>query len=278
VNQCGTFVTFRHGAFDENTFYCATCSGWFAINPNTAIPSDKGFDDDDDLMEKRKHAEDPQVLMQHIPDEGKMYSARNSQQQPQQRAKLDRIGVPNEEEERLHQRNYPPIRDMKQMPTPKEIMKGLNEYVIGQRNVKVALSVGVYNHYKRIFVAEAHAAEQKLRMDENENRLPNHHHHPHGFEHGGPTMLADMNLTQFGRTTLVSPTNPLPPATKIVENNNHDQSHKAYCEAPDIEENNINDPDFARDVEDCEIDKSNIMLLGPTGSGTSFFLWYNVFM
>jgi hypothetical protein len=29
------------------------------------------------------------------------------------------------------------------MPTPREIMKGLNEYVIGQRNVKVALAVGV---------------------------------------------------------------------------------------------------------------------------------------
>ena len=27
------------------------------------------------------------------------------------------------------------------------------------------------------------------------------------------------------------------------------------------------DSDFGSDVEDCEIDKSNIMLLGPTGSG-----------
>ena len=46
----------------------------------------------------------------------------------------------------------PPV---KRMPTPREIRRGLNSYVIGQSNVKVALSVGVYNHYKRIFVAEA---------------------------------------------------------------------------------------------------------------------------
>ena len=51
----------------------------------------------------------------------------------------------------------PPV---KRMPTPREIRGGLDEYVIGQSNVKVALSVGVYNHYKRIFVAEAQAAAE----------------------------------------------------------------------------------------------------------------------
>ena len=38
-----------------------------------------------------------------------------------------------------------------QLPTPKEIKDVLDQYVIGQEAAKVALSVSVYNHYKRIY-------------------------------------------------------------------------------------------------------------------------------
>jgi endopeptidase Clp ATP-binding regulatory subunit ClpX len=36
------------------------------------------------------------------------------------------------------------------MPTPYEMMMQLNDNVVGQEQVKVALTVGVYNHYKRL--------------------------------------------------------------------------------------------------------------------------------
>ena len=51
-----------------------------------------------------------------------------------------------EDEERYA---VPEIPD--EIPTPKEIRAILDQYVIGQDEAKVALSVAVYNHYKRIF-------------------------------------------------------------------------------------------------------------------------------
>ena len=44
-----------------------------------------------------------------------------------------------------------PERDAQvEMPTPAEIKKVLDDYVIGQEEAKKTLSVAVYNHYKRI--------------------------------------------------------------------------------------------------------------------------------
>ena len=37
------------------------------------------------------------------------------------------------------------------LPTPHEIKERLDQYVIGQDEAKIALSVAVYNHYKRIY-------------------------------------------------------------------------------------------------------------------------------
>lgn len=41
--------------------------------------------------------------------------------------------------------------DTTSLPKPKEMMEVLNNYVIGQEKAKKALSVAVYNHYKRIY-------------------------------------------------------------------------------------------------------------------------------
>ncbi len=46
------------------------------------------------------------------------------------------------------------------LPTPREILAVLDQYVIGQSQAKRALSVSVYNHYKRIRLSQAQAKVQ----------------------------------------------------------------------------------------------------------------------
>ena len=53
------------------------------------------------------------------------------------------------------------------LPRPKEIKAMLDEYVIGQENAKLALSVAVYNHYKRILTLdEAEGARRGSKKSE----------------------------------------------------------------------------------------------------------------
>jgi ATP-dependent Clp protease ATP-binding subunit ClpX len=245
-------VTFRHGDFDENTFYCAACSGWFVIKPENTIMGRNGnragtLLDQPPQTKKAPPSEDPQILMQHIPEEAKIYASRQRARDASESSEERSRGAEREEEE--HPRAAP-----KRMPTPREIMRGLNEYVIGQRNVKVALSVGVYNHYKRIFVSESQAEQRRQVAEaggEDMGFFP-----VGGGTNPDVTSLTDLNLGQFGSAEI-----------------SKEEGKPGYCEAPDI--NSITDCDFARDVEDCEIEKSNIMLLGPTGSGKTLLVRIN---
>lgn len=66
--KCGTHVTFRHGDFEENTFYCATCSGWFLVTPNTISGEGK----EGEFIAQSRNGTDgskiqgPEILMQHV--------------------------------------------------------------------------------------------------------------------------------------------------------------------------------------------------------------------
>jgi ATP-dependent Clp protease ATP-binding subunit ClpX len=149
----------------------------------------------------------------------------------------------------------PPIQ---RLPEPREICRGLNEYVIGQNNVKIALSVGVHNHYKRIIVAEAMAAEKERREamesaaeNAQANGMPTYSISPAvPITEGSAEGLTDLNLSQFGRSKKTS----------------------EEKEGSDYDEKSISNPSFGRHVEDCELDKSNIVIIGPTGSGKTLLV------
>ena len=46
------------------------------------------------------------------------------------------------------------LRTPEHLPTPAEIKTYMDGYIIGQEEAKIALSVAVYNHYKRIYLAD----------------------------------------------------------------------------------------------------------------------------
>ena len=65
--------------------------------------------------------------------------------------------------ELLHEQEHShgDIPALENLPTPMEIKAFMDSYIIGQDDVKVALSVAVYNHYKRIYLADESDVEMQ---------------------------------------------------------------------------------------------------------------------
>ena len=63
--------------------------------------------------------------------------------------------------------NDPESLSLEQLPRPKDIKASLDQYVIGQDSAKIALSVAVYNHYKRILsVQDNNRGKRKNRAND----------------------------------------------------------------------------------------------------------------
>lgn len=237
--KCGTHVTFRHGDFDENTFYCATCSGWFLVTSTSVTSSDHGNSGEDFVAQSSSidGPKRPELIMEHMPgitSRTRPYTTENQESNESKSAE--------ESEDHSGSSSAGP-QVVRRLPTPREVCSGLDEYVIGQQNVKVALSVGVHNHYKRVSVLEEQQAAA--------------HRHAAAMEAAEAVNMGEqdvgfsgLNLSQHGKTEIGNDKNQLTP--------------------PEI--NSIAEDGFGRTVEDCELDKSNIIIIGPTGSGKTLLV------
>lgn len=135
----------------------------------------------------------------------------------------------------------------KQPPPPKKIMEYLNTHVIGQELAKKVLSVAVYNHYKRIY----HNVPQSA------NTTP---------PQAEPVLRADradlLHIAGIGHTIMPAQPTELPRAS-ITQNTTTSHSAAAAATANEISGSELLD----KKSHELKLEKSNLLMLGPTGSG-----------
>ena len=73
----------------------------------------------------------------------------------------------DEAEEKVQEEKAPEMLDLpiKRLPTPHQIYDELSQYVMGQEQAKRAMSVAVYNHYRRILSGDDQVAEGEERVE-----------------------------------------------------------------------------------------------------------------
>lgn len=124
-------------------------------------------------------------------------------------------------------------------PPPRKIYEYLNKYVIGQAHAKKVLSVAVYNHYKRLSVNLPQSQQASTPAEVKPV--------PVQRQYAGSPQELQMLMTQT--SNLNSP---------LGASGVHSPAQLREQAGSDI---------LDSDVEKIQLDKSNILLLGPTGSG-----------
>lgn len=293
--KCGQTATFQSSDWTGH-FYCPTCGGWFAVlvptplqseNNNSSSSSNNGskqfvLRNNNDHNTSTSSPTNPRhIILQQQQDFGVLTNTNESSTSTSSTQLPPNTFFSRDDSttsttsttsgtatsSSSSSSSSPP--GLKRMPTPREIFKGLDEYIIGQSQVKIVLSVAVYNHYKRIFVAEANQQanlkttttnswhnntntntsyqEFSSSLDQQQQQHNNNNNKNTSILEG----VAELNLGQFGTTNT------------DTRNNNYN---------PPENKNDITQDSLGPSVEMVEIDKSNIMLLGPTGSGKTLLV------
>ena len=107
-----------------------------------------------DELQKRGVFDDPEFQKQMQDYEKKMPQIRFINMND-----LQGKEVPNKQKIKKKKKAEAPQLTLKDIPSPHKIKEGLDEYVVGQEYAKKAISVAVYNHYKRVITGTQDSIE-----------------------------------------------------------------------------------------------------------------------
>lgn len=155
----------------------------------------------------------------------------------------DRRNIQNMMNERTQQKQQEQPKEQSQIkppPPPKKIFEFLDKFIIGQEKAKKVISVAVYNHYKRIY---NNLNQSQANKPQTSQSAP---------KDGDPEMgfISNMFFSSHERFQQLK------------------QQSIAQQERQQNEDNRLNRSQILyTDKHDLKLDKSNILMLGPTGSG-----------
>ena len=168
-------------------------------------------------------------------------------------------------------------RDVRDIATPREMVRMLQEKVIGQDHAKKIMSVAVYNHYKRIGAvrsgAEGRRRKEKTRREEEEE------------EESSTTRVHNTFKTEMNEYASMRPY-ARPVAEKIFPSDQQGSEDVGFFgEQRRRDEYGYSgsgsgsggvwedeDGEDDEDESNVELEKSNVLLFGPTGCGKTLII------
>ncbi len=283
-SRCGATLAYADSA--RANFYCTKCCRWFLVSKpqqygslhnRSGASGDDGFIHEEYLCEKTENRPGGNGNVSHMGmsqpfDTPDLQTPANLGLQP---FSGDSMQVPH---------SASPV-----ILSPEKIKSGLDAYVIGQDNVKIALAVGLHNHLRRIELTnkqnesykaqkgtvEAAVGSSRSSTATNQGHLGTKDLKAAQMTMDEPGMTAS-SLSSFktGDGSSLSET-----TATLAENQNYTQ-HSLYMDGGSSSRSTPGYTTAAlpssrsslrlssgREVEPVSLDKSNVMLVGPSGSG-----------
>ncbi len=286
-SRCGATLTYADSK--RANFYCTQCCRWFLVSKPQHYGSGHNAVDDGFIHEEYMHQK-----LETSPDSG---AVRHVPTEPfdSQSIHTPANGGPQVSPGESTQQIPPSHSAFPVILSPGEIKSGLDEYVIGQDSVKMALAVGLHNHLRRIelmgtetrgYKAQDEMEDEQLlgaTSKQGQNMVPVS---PLGSKDVRGEMVMDEPDTAASLVSSFEAGDRNSHSEITFHHHEKNMHHSSYVNDDYLSRttsssnrldmmlppslSNSTSPmklSNVREVEPVSLDKSNVMLIGPSGSG-----------